>query len=104
MNKPLIGVMLLALCVGAAYGQSVSVGAGSASVGVGVSASEEKAADAFCLRETGTHLRSITAKPRQERAVACAGSPGRSYSREDIQRSGAMNTADALRLLDPSIR
>lgn len=103
MNKLLIGAMLL-LCMDVACGQSVTVATGNDKAAVGVSADEQKAADAFCLRETGTHLRAITAKPRHQRAVECAGAPGRSYSREDIQRSGAMNTADALRLLDPSIR
>jgi hypothetical protein len=29
--------------------------------------------------------------------------PGRSYSREDIARTGAPTTADALQMLDPSI-
>lgn len=32
----------------------------------------------------------------------CA-APGRAYSGEDIQRTGAPTTADALRMLDPSI-
>ena len=63
----------------------------------------EKSADSFCLRQTGSHLHAIT-KRRNESAVECANAPGRAYTQEDIQRTGATNTRDALRRLDPSIR
>jgi hypothetical protein len=45
-----------------------------------------------CVRQTGTriHRRSCL--------------PGRSYDRQDIDRSGANTVADALRRLDPSVR
>jgi hypothetical protein len=47
-----------------------------------------------CLKETGTRLPPV---PGQ-----CAGF-GRSYSSEDIHRTGQTDAAAALRLLDPSI-
>ena len=40
----------------------------------------------------------IPARPDQ-----CSPSPGRTYSQEDIQRTGHTNVADALQMLDPSI-
>jgi hypothetical protein len=47
-----------------------------------------------CTRETGTRLRRNT--------DGCAG-VGKSYSKDDVFRSGASNPAGALRLLDPSV-
>jgi hypothetical protein len=38
-----------------------------------------------------------------QRPGACSSSPGRTYSNEDIQRTGQTDVASALQLLDPSI-
>ncbi len=51
--------------------------------------------DRTCLRETGSLIR---AKPGH-----CLPVPGRSYSGEELQRTGAPDTARALQMLDPSI-
>ncbi|MBS0212051.1 MAG: hypothetical protein JSR26_02570 [Proteobacteria bacterium] len=102
MNKILIPALFV-LCVGSAFAQTGSVTVSVGKTAATVSAADQKEADAFCLRETGTHVRSVTPKPHNDRAVECAGSPGRTYTREDIDRTGAINTADALRRLDPSI-
>jgi hypothetical protein len=53
-------------------------------------------AHTHCLQSTGTHI-----ALKQGR---CSILPGRSYSRADIRRTGAMSTAGALQSLDPSIR
>ncbi len=50
--------------------------------------------DSNCLNDTGSRL--PAAKP------GCRGY-GRSYTDEDIQRTGLTNVGDALSLLDPSI-
>jgi hypothetical protein len=34
----------------------------------------------------------------------CANVPGRVFTQEDLQRTGAINPAEALRMLDPSFR
>ena len=44
---------------------------------------------------TGSHL---VTKPGK-----CTSSPVRSYSQEDVQRTGQTDVGDALRMLDPSI-
>lgn len=103
MNKILIAA-LLTLSAGAAMAQSVSVAVSAGKGAAVVSAADQKDADAFCLRQTGSHLRSVTPKAHGDRAVECASEPGRVYTREDIDRTGAISTADALRRLDPSIR
>jgi hypothetical protein len=68
--------------------------------------------DHTCLRETG----SLIATSRNQRAlrraraqgeasveIKCA-EYGRSYTQEDIRRTGAINLSDALHQLDPTIR
>ncbi len=105
MNKILFSV-LFTLCVGTAFAQSGSVTTtddkGNVETVTPVQTASEKSADAFCLHETGTHIRAIR-KDRSENTVVCNGLPGRAYTREDIERTGAISTADALRRLDPAI-
>lgn len=62
-----------------------------------VTPDESKAAprDKGCIRATGTR----TAKRDRK---GCTGAAGQSYSREDIDRTGATDLGDALRRLSPS--
>lgn len=60
---------------------------------------KEELDDRNCLRYTGTHLRRTADKDRK-----CVGAPGRSYSKQGIDRTGAIDLADALRRLDTSVR
>ncbi len=46
-----------------------------------------------CVRETGSRI------PNEGRCE-----PGRSYSRDEIERTGQMSTGEALRTLDPAVR
>lgn len=65
-----------------------------------------------CLRYTGSLIIAAQNRRNERRAAgsdaskasrpACNGSPGQSYTREDIQRTGATNAADAIRRLDPA--
>lgn len=55
-----------------------------------------KPGDHNCLRSTG----SLIPPPKG----GCLPVTGRSYSHEDIRRTGATTTGDALRLLDPSVQ
>lgn len=50
-----------------------------------------------CLKETGSRI-----KPAEDRP--CIGAPGQVYTRDDIDRTGATTTAEALRKLSPSVR
>lgn len=50
-----------------------------------------------CIRDTGTRL-------AQRDKHGCNGLPGRSYSQDDLRRTGRTDVADALQQLDPSIR
>ncbi|MET0582240.1 MAG: hypothetical protein ABWZ08_09735 [Pseudoxanthomonas sp.] len=54
--------------------------------------------DRNCLRHTGSRLIRADSKGRQ-----CAMAAGRSYSKEDIDRTGAFDLQDAIRRLDPAV-
>ena len=57
--------------------------------------------DAYCLRHTGTR---ITSRTDSRKARACSnGAIGRAYTRDDLDRTGEISIADALRKLDPSV-
>ena len=53
------------------------------------------AADRRCVRDTGTRLAA-----RDD--DGCTALPGESYDRDDIDRTGTVDTADAIRKLSPS--
>lgn len=48
-----------------------------------------------CAVETGSRIHRDSAH--------CSSSPSRTYTKDDIDRTGSTDTADALRLLDPTI-
>lgn len=50
-----------------------------------------------CMQDTGSRIRRSEDRP-------CVAAPGSVYTREDIERSGATTTSEALRRLSPSIR
>lgn len=54
--------------------------------------------DRHCLRETGTRIRA-----RGDRR-ACTAFAGRVWTREDLDRTGQIDLASALRMLDVSVR
>jgi hypothetical protein len=54
-----------------------------------------------CLQYTGSRIRTADRKTGKP---ACAQGPGRSYGRDDLDRTGQVDIAEALRHLDPSIR
>ncbi|UOV07808.1 hypothetical protein MUU77_13285 [Pseudoxanthomonas sp. F37] len=59
---------------------------------------QPRLSEARCIRQTGSRIRQRDAR------TACNGQPGRSYSKDDLDRTGQPSLAEALRTLDPSIR
>ncbi len=61
--------------------------------------------DLPCVQVTGSRIQRARQVPSNTtRPVDCAtSSPGHTYSRRDIERTGAFDMAQALRELDPSI-
>ena len=55
----------------------------------------EAKANPYCLQDTGSRI------PPKE--GECKNGPGRSVSREELERTGRPNTADALRQVDQTV-
>ncbi|NZA27585.1 hypothetical protein H0E84_14490 [Luteimonas sp. SJ-92] len=63
-----------------------------------------KAAERYCITETGSRVvASRNARNKSERE-ACVAAGGRVYTRAELESTGSVDLADALRRLDPSIR
>jgi len=109
MNKVMFS-LLIACCTSTAFAQSGSVSVSdehgkvqsTKTVSNDVAASS---ADRFCLRDTGSHIKSHAYSKATDgkKYTDCVNANGRVYTREDIERTGAFDTADALRRLDPAI-
>ena len=100
MNKLIVSLMLLGVAMGA-QAQAPAPAApvqdqGKTPEVTTVAADHAKAPDRHCLPDTGTRI-------RKDGKTACVYSAGKWYTHEDIERTGATNIADALRMLDPSI-
>jgi len=61
-------------------------------------AKKDELADRNCLKYTGSRLIRADSKGRK-----CANATGRSYSKDDIDRTGALDLRDAIRRLDPAV-
>lgn len=57
----------------------------------------------FCLRETGSRIVAMENAKRDPAGRRCVNAPGRVYTNDDIRRTGAIDLAEALRMLDPAI-
>jgi hypothetical protein len=55
--------------------------------------------DHICLRHTGSRIQ----RRADKKDGSCLDAYGRAYTRDDIDRTGETDLADALRKLDPSI-
>ncbi|HEY5972687.1 MAG TPA: hypothetical protein VIT22_12140 [Pseudoxanthomonas sp.] len=61
-------------------------------------AAKDELADRTCMKETGSRVIRADRNGRK-----CAIATGRAYTKEDLDRTGAIDLADALRRLDPAI-
>lgn len=68
------------------------------------SAATRDAHEAFCLRHTGSRIPVRADRRTGRKDAGCIAAHGRVYSRDDLDRTGEIDIADALRKLDPSIR
>ena len=119
MKTPLLTLLLLAVPA-IAFAQSAEpVPAADASEQQAATLDPEAQANRDarrdCLRYTGSRIVSNRAERRAQAAAAtekvgeldrgdCIAVHGSVYSRDDLQRTGEIDIADALRKLDPAIR
>ena len=97
--KRLMLTTLLFVGVPAAFAQAAPAEPAAAPDPV-AEAAAEPLADRNCLRQTGSR---IVARHNAKGRKACVPMPGRAYTRDDLDRTGQVNIADALRMLDPAV-
>jgi len=107
MNRLLIAAALCGLCF-AANAQNVSISADAGDrTDSQMQRDDAREDDRFCLRETGSritrHSQRRDAQHRRDRDRDCVSFNGRVYTREDLDSTGVIDIADALRRLDTSI-
>jgi hypothetical protein len=104
MNKLLLALFIVC-CVGSASAQSTTASTDnkvSSKATVNTPDPNAPAVNSFCPQSGSMLNRKVNTT--SARAVDCASfSPGRTYSNQDINRTGAQTTAEALRRLDPAI-
>ena len=116
MTRFLLAALLAASC-GIAAAQTVTVSKDTGETETMQTTAAEATPDATvpaqteepartCLRSTGSRIvasRNLRAE-KDRKPQGCAVAAGRVYTAEDLDRSGHINLADALRTLDTSIR
>jgi hypothetical protein len=108
MTRLLPAILLAGVC-GVASAQTVTVSKDTGETETMQTAAAEaapKPADRHCLRSTGSRIvasENLRAE-KDKKPQRCVNAFGRVYTAEDLDRSGQMNIADALRSLDTSIR
>ena len=106
MNHPMMKRLLVAGVLGAAaFAVSAeppvqSEADARAQAQLEAEAEVQKDADRTCMRYTGTHIQT---RAMGEKGKDCVVAHGRVYSRDDLERTGELDIADALRRLDTSI-
>lgn len=107
MHKLLV-LLLAGAFAPAAFAQSSDVESSlePGAAAIGTDSSDADVNDRNCLRSTGsliTASANAQAERKGRKGDRCANAIGRSYDRDDIERTGATDVAQALRMLDPSI-
>lgn len=103
MNRLLPAIALLALA-GAASAQSTTDASANAESKLQAEAKADAKVDRYCIQETGTRIKATGKANTDAQRKACTAGRGRVYTRQDIDATGRVDLADALRALDPSIR
>lgn len=98
--KRLLLTALLAGVVPAVLAQAAPAEPAAAPATQVADATQEPLSDRYCLRETGSR---IVARQNAKGQKRCNAMAGRAYTREDLDRTGQVNIADALRMLDPAV-
>lgn len=98
--KRLLMTALLAGVMPAALAQTAAAEPEVAPAGQPADATQAPVSERYCVRDTGSR---IVARHNTKGKKQCNGLAGRAYTREDLDRTGHFNIADALRSLDPAV-
>jgi hypothetical protein len=108
MTRLLLAILLAGFC-GVASAQTVTVSKDTGeteTMQTQVAEAGPKSEDRHCLRSTGSRIvasQNLRAE-KEKKPQRCANAFGRAYTAEDLDRTGHIDIADALRSLDPSFR
>ncbi len=89
----ILGVLVAAATFGCATTQNPAV----ADSRTASNSPDKSAAGPYCVRDTGTYIKRKDDAP-------CRNQAGRSYSQQELESTGKLSTADALRQVDPTIQ
>lgn len=98
--KATLAIVVASLAVAAAGCATSSSPSDAARIAADVS-KQQAGFDKVCAPNTGTRIK--PAKDDEAKVANCA-QPGRTYSREELDQTGEIDTARALRQLDPRIQ
>ena len=112
MKRPVIvclsvaGLFGLSACATSPQAAQASGMSSAMPAAASVASRDDRRADRYCLRATGSRIvvRDSATGEAPDFDKRCLALGGRAYSREDIERTGEVDLADALRKLDPAIR
>lgn len=109
MNRPLIasatmGALLAFAAAASAQATDAALAADQAAADETAVVDEDVRPNRHCLQQTGSRITEARNARAQRSERSCVLAAGRVYSRADIDSTGAVDLADALRRLDPSIR
>ena len=90
-----MGTIMATLCAAMAAGCATNSTPEADAARLASGTAGKDSSQEFCVRETGSRIKMQEGK--------CIG-PGRTYTREELERTGAIDTAEALQRLDPRIR
>ena len=102
MRHRLTFAAALLLSAAPAFAQDVTPPAAPAAAPAADEPVRDKALDRLCLRETGTRIRHRAGKSNGRDCPSMQA--GRAYTQDDLRSTGQADIAQALRMLDPSIR
>lgn len=104
MTRALLAAVLCTMAFAAGAQDVVAPASDASPAEKRAQAEDEALHDRNCLRETGSRI-ATRIKPRADNrdTKRCVSATGRSYSGEELRRTGRWDLADALRSLDPAV-
>ena len=81
----------------AAFGCATSTAPKSAADSRAANLKSAPAADAHCVADTASRIKRTADKP-------CGATPGTTYTQQELENTGRIDTAEALKQLDPRIQ
>jgi len=103
MNRLLLIALLGGTLAACATGTSYTAATASSEAQVAPGKATDDQFSRFCLRETGSRIVEMQNKRSGKTEKRCISANGSSYSKADLDSTGALTLSEALHRLDPTI-